>query len=416
MKKLTHFAVSIAAAALVLSGCAANTDSASKTGAQSGGDGASFTVDITDDTCAVSGATMEAGKATFTLNNKGESLNEFEILAEDKLQIVGERENLGPGTTTEYTLVLQPGTYYTACKKNMVGALVGLAEFTVTGEAVELAGSDKELMDKAVADYTAYVRDQAGQLLAATEAWAEAYKKGDAAAAKDQYAKARQYYERIEPTAEAFGDIDPALDEREADYQEAMETEEAREWTGWHVAEKDLWFDSQATWLSGAQPGYAQPDQEQRAKIADGIVATTKKLYDLVYSDDFSVSLDDISNGAIGLLEEVATTKITGEEEAFSRTDLWDFKANLEGAKVAYGIVKAIAEKNDAKLAAEIDEQIEVLEAELAQYAVGEGYKYYNELSEEQVKALSDKVNALRLPLARLTESVLGIAPAAGEE
>lgn len=405
MKKLTIAAAFALVGAVTLSGCTANTDNAASTDSGAASNSVALNVDITDDTCVVSANTMEAGKVTFTLNNNGNSLNEFEILAEDKLQIVGERENLGPGTTTEYTLVLQPGTYYTACKKNMVGALVGVAEFTVTGEAVELEGDDKELMDKAVADYTAYIRDQAGQLIEATQGFVDAYKAGDVESAKAQYATARQYYERIEPTAEAFGDIDPALDEREADYQEAMETEEAREWTGWHVAEKDLW----------RPEGYNGLSDEERAAIADGIVENTQKLYDLVYAEDFSVSLDDISNGAIGLLEEVATSKITGEEEAFSHTDLWDFQANLEGAKVAYGTVKVIAEKNDPDLAADIDEQIEALQAELDQYKDGDGYVYYDTLTEEQIKTLSDKVNALRSPLAKLTESVLGVAPAEGE-
>ena len=43
------------------------------------------------------------------------------------------------------------------------------------------------------------------------------------------------HYERIEPVAESFGDLDPALDARQADI------EEGKEWTGWHKIEKDLW-------------------------------------------------------------------------------------------------------------------------------------------------------------------------------
>ena len=43
----------------------------------------------------------------------------------------------------------------------------------------------------------------------------------------------------------------------------------------------------------------------------------------------------EIANGAKELLDEVATSKITGEEDRYSHTDLWDFAANVAGAKAA---------------------------------------------------------------------------------
>ena len=301
MKQIAlHRGIALSAlGAIALTGCVANVQG----GAAEGGN--AFTVDITDEACAVSAATGPSGTFTFTLNNKGTVRNEFEILADDKLRIVGERENLGPGTTVEYTITLEPGTYYTACKTNMVGALVGVAEFTVTdsGKEVVVSADDQELIDNAVTNYTAYVADQAGQLLSETEAFAEMYKAGKIEEAKKSYPRTRMFYERIEPTAEAFGDIDPALDLRKADWQE--EGAEG-EWMGWHVIEKDLWRPA----------GYEGLSDADRVKMADQLVADTKRLYDLVYSPEFKVSLDEISNGAIALLEEVAISKITGEEEA----------------------------------------------------------------------------------------------------
>ena len=148
-------------------------------------------------------------------------------------------------------------------------------------------------------------------------------------------------------------------------------------------------------------------NDEQRAKASEQLVADTQKLYDLVYAKDFSIKLADISNGAINLLEEVATTKITGEEEAFSHTDLWDFQANVEGAKVAYGNVEAIAKKKDPALAKEISKRFDQLQAELDKYKQGDGYVYYDKLNEDQRKQLSNSVNALRKPLAKLTEAIL---------
>lgn len=388
--------------ALALSGCVANAPDAAGTaasgqsGTAAGAGGGSLTVAITDDACDVSAATIGSGTVTFSLTNNGTVRNEFEILAEDKLRIVGERENLGPGTTVDYTVVLEPGTYYTACKKNMVGDLVGAAAFTVTdsGVAVAVSEDDQALIDQAVTNYTAYVKDQAGQLLTKTQEFAALYSSGDVDGAKAAYAPTRMYYERIEPTAEAFGDIDPALDLRETDWQD--EGSEGT-WTGWHAIEKDLW----------RPEGYAGVTDQERQDLAGQLVADTQKLYDLVYSADFSISLDDISNGAIGLLEEVATSKITGEEEAFSHTDLWDFAANVEGAKVAYGNVQDIAEAKDPQLASQISAAFDAMDAELATFEDGDGYVLYDTVDDAGRKKLSDTVNALCLPLAQLTAAIV---------
>lgn len=398
--------ISVGAAALVLpaalAGCVANDDGASS-GTDAAGSGDPIAVEIDETTCDAAVSEATSGQVKFTLNNKGPAKNEFEVLAEDKLRIVGELENLGPGTTRDFTVLLEPGTYYTACKKNMVGPLVDAREFTVTGDAVELAADDKAAIDEGVKQYEAYIRDQSGQLLEATKNFAEAYKAGDDDAARAQYAPARMFYERIEPTAEAFGDIDPALDEREADYQEADDTAD-REWTGWHVIEKDLWQPKPEDNDGKAYQPFSPAD---RAKYADKLVADTQELYDLVYADDFEVNIDDISNGAISLLEEVATTKITGEEEFFSHTDLWDFQANLEGAEVAFGNVEALAKKKDPELTEQINQRIGDLKDELAKYKEGDGYVYYDTLNDQQTRELADKVDALRVPLAKLTEAIL---------
>ncbi len=400
MKSSKHSRIALALggiAVVTLSACTAN-EPANDAAGEGSGNGGPIEVTITDDKCDVAVSEVPSGTVSFTLANEGTVRNEFEILAEDQLRIVGERENLGPGTTTDYRLLLEPGTYYTACKTNMVGALVDVREFTVTdsGEEVTVSADDQQLIDDAVTNYTAYVRDQAGQLLEATKNFAEVYTSGNDEEARELYAPTRMYYERIEPTAEAFGDIDPALDEREADYQEADDTED-RQWTGWHVIEKDLW----------RPEGYAGLTEEEAKEMADKLVADTQELYDLVYSDDFKIGIDDVSNGAIALLEEVATTKITGEEEAFSHTDLYDFQANLEGAQVAFGNVEPLAKKNDPELTDTIHARFDELQAELDKYRDGDGFVSYEDVDKKERKELSDKVDALRVPLAKLTEAII---------
>jgi iron uptake system component EfeO len=106
---------------LALAGCVPN--------AQPGG---ALTVAISDDACDVSAPTAAAGDVTFSLTNSGTDVNEFYVLAEDQQQVVGEKEDIVPGATTDFTIRLDPGTYYTGCKFQQVGELVGLAEFTVS--------------------------------------------------------------------------------------------------------------------------------------------------------------------------------------------------------------------------------------------------------------------------------------------
>ncbi|GLJ75814.1 lipoprotein [Leifsonia poae] len=383
---LTGTLAGAATIALALSGCVPNRASA---------DAEALAVSLTDTACTVSEKTAPSGAITFQVTNKGTDVNEFEILASDKLRIAGEKENIGPGTTVNYVVQLTEGDYFTACRKGMTGSPAHLAAFTVTkGKSTTTDASESKQVATAVTNYKGYLKDQTSQLLDATTSFAAAYEAGDDTAARNQYASARAFYERIEPTAEQFGDIDPAIDLREAD------VESGQTWTGWHRIEKDLW----------APAGFTPSNPAERATLGKQLVADTQRLSDLVAAKNFTLTIDQISNGAIGLMEEVSRSKITGEEETFSHTDLWDFQANVEGANVAYGIVRDIAEakgQSGKQVVSKLDTEFAAIQKLLAQYKKGDGFVSYTELSTTQVKQLSDEVNALSEPLSQLTSIIV---------
>ena len=129
-----------------------------------------LTVTATDTTCEVSAATAPSGNLRFSVTNTGSKVNEFYLLAEDGLRIVGEVENIGPGLTRDLVLQAAPGTYFTACKPGMVGDGIR-AEFTVSdsGETLAPNEDEKALVEQANTLYAAYVRDQTDQLLAKTQ-------------------------------------------------------------------------------------------------------------------------------------------------------------------------------------------------------------------------------------------------------
>lgn len=394
------------AAVLVLSGCVAKTDAA--------GSGA-LTVTSTADGCDVSAATASSGTLAFDVANKGDQVTEFYLLASDGLRIVGEVENVAPGASRTLTVTAQPGDYFTLCKPGMVGDGVGRAAFAVTGDAVEITGEDAEQKQQAIDLYAAFVKDQVGQLLPAVQAFAAAYESGDDAAAREQFPRVRAYYERIEPIAEALGDLDPRIDYREVDA-----VAEGLTWTGFHRIEKDLWVPAQdALNADGETPAWkdwAPSTPAERASYGDTLIADTQQLYDYVHSDEFQQTLNaqgvaGISNGAIALLDEVATGKISGEEDWWSGTDLYDFAANVEGSKMAFSLVRDFAEsKGDkgASLVARIDTGYADLESALAAHGSAEaGFVAYAQLAEDDKRQFTDLINALAEPLSQLTVTVL---------
>jgi iron uptake system component EfeO len=393
-------------AALVLTGCVAKSDVAA---------GAAFDVSSTDSDCVVSGGTAESGTLTFEVTNDSGQVSEFYLLADDGLRIVGEVENIAPAASRTLTVVAQPGDYFTLCKPGMIGEGVGKAAFTVTGDRVTVDGPDAEQKQQAVDLYAAFVKDQVGQLVPAVEEFVAAYESGDDETARALFPLARAYYERIEPVAEALGDLDPRIDYREVDA-----VAEELDWTGFHRIEKDLWVPAQdALNADGETPAWqdwAPSTPEERADFGDLLLADVQELYDYVHSDDFTTSLDDqgiggISNGAIALLDEVATGKISGEEDWWSGTDLYDFAANVEGSKMAFSLVKDFAEAqgdDGAALVSEIEAGYTALEESLAAHgSLTDGFVGYSELTDADKREFTDLINALAEPLSQLTGTVL---------
>ncbi len=240
------------------------------------------------------------------------------------------------------------------------------------------------------AQYKSYVRDQTEQLLSGTERFVAAYKAGDDDRARSLYAATRVHWERIEPVAESFGDLDPRMDLRERDL------EPGQRWTGWHRIEKDLWPPSAS---------YVALSPAQRATYADLLLRDTRTLQSRVQKLEFTV--DQIANGSKGLLDEVATGKVTGEEEIFSHTDLYDFQANVDGARVGFEGLKPVLTSKDPALEKQIERRFADLQRLLDRHKVGrDGFVSYTDLSRAEVKALSDSVNALSEPLSKLTAAV----------
>ena len=79
----------------------------------------------------------------------------------------------------------------------------------------------------------------------------------------------------------------------------------------------------------------------------------------------------------------------------------------MDGARIAYENLSPLLDKRDAELNTTLDTRFSDLQELLDQHKEGDGFAYYDELSQEQVKELSDAVNALSEPLSTVTEKVV---------
>lgn len=357
-------------AALTTAACGGAGSGSGSGGASGGGGEAADTVAVaaTDDACDVASSELAAGTHSFAVTNSGQQVTEFYVYAEGD-RVMGEVENIAPGLTRELLVELPAGDYETACKPGMVGDGIR-GDLTVTGEAQSL--SEDETLAQASTDYQRYVQSQTGALLEQTTAFVDAVKAGDVEGAKALYPVARTYWERIEPVAEVFGDLDPLIDGREGDQAEG------EDFTGYHRIE-------QALWVGGTTEGMTP--------YADQLLANVQEIVDL--ANETTLEPLQLANGAKALLDEIATGKITGEEDRYSHTDLWDFAANLEGSEAAVQALRPFLEEADPDLVAEIDERFAATEAELEQYRTEGGWTLHDQLTQEQLQGLSDSITAL---------------------
>lgn len=364
-----------AAALIALTACGGGSDAGNGAGGGSGT--GAITVKASDTACQVSRTSAPAGTVEFTVTNTGSQVNEFYLYGQGD-QIMGEVENITPGLTRTLHLELtKPGTYQTACKPGMKGEGIR-APFQVTGSAATSQGSD-EAMAAAVTSYQGYVSSQADELLEETTEFVALVKAGKVEQAKQLYPVARGPWERIEPVAESFGDLDPKIDGREDVVDEGMA------FTGYHRLEKDLW-------KTGLQPDSGKVADQLLADVTQ-IVARAKKV---------ELNPLQLANGSKALLDEVATGKVTGEEERYSHTDLYDFDGNVAGSKAAIDALRPVLQARKPALLAQVDARFAALRKELDAHRRGDGFVPYTDLTPAQVKELSVALDALSESVAQV--------------
>jgi len=258
--------------------------------------------------------------------------------------------------------------------------------------------TDDPVVQAAVADYTDYVNAQVDEIVARTTVFTDAVRAGDVAAAKAAYAPSREPWESIEPIAGLIPDIDGAVDSRVDDFKKPTNPQ----FTGWHRLEYLLWVEN--TTAGGTR----------FADQLDADLATLKTDLATLEIPPAAVAL-----GASELIEEVSQGKITGEEDRYSKTDLWDFAANVDGAKKVIEILTPALQASDPDLLAKIEAGFAELDTSLAPLEKGDGYVLYCQVDDDFPSKLcpkptvtKDQVNTMKVQLAGLAED-LALVPGA---
>jgi iron uptake system component EfeO len=185
--------------------------------------------------------------------------------------------------------------------------------------------------------------------------------------------------------AESFGALDPEIDARVNDVAAG------ERWTGFHRIEKALWKDGTTKGLG---------------PIADKLLADVQRLDRKVRDETYEPA--QLANGASELLDEVSASKITGEEDRYSHTDLSDFEANVAGAQSAFGLLAPALRERDRTLASTISDRFDAVDAELARIKRGDVYPSYDTISTQQRRRFSQLVDALAEPLSRVAAKLQG--------
>jgi iron uptake system component EfeO len=383
-------AAAAAALALAASGC---SSSGSTSGGPAGtaadsGTKSTVTIDLTSRGCEPKPAKIPAGPVDFNVTNSGAgSVSEAELRTSDLAHILGEQENLTPGLSGSFSLTIQPGTYKISCP----GASQPDWTFTVTGKATGPSWEGNPQLVTAVRGYAAYVKQNTADLVSHTKTFCQAINAKDMNQAKALYPRARVYYERIEPVAEVWGSLDTSIDGR---WENPVTVKS--QFTGFHRLEQMLWQDNS---LNGA------------SAMCSELVKNEQQLLTLVSKAQYNPL--EMASGATDLINEAGTSKISGEEERYSNTDLPVFAANVEASMKVVTLLHPYLQGQDSGLVPLIQQRHAAVDDLLAHFQATPGYDQtgyveYTTVTKADRRQLSTAVNALAEAMSKMSAQVSG--------
>jgi iron uptake system component EfeO len=258
-----------------------------------------------------------------------------------------------------------------------------------TAAPVEAAANPPVDLTAPIAAYKTYVTQEVDQLTLKTKAFTDAVIAGDLAKSQKLYASTRVHWERSEPVAEAFTDLDGTMDQRADKFEQK---EKDPKFTGWHRLEMILFQDKTT-----------KGTKELATLLMKDTLELQKRMKTLAIEPKTMVG------GAAGLIEEVAANKISGEEDRYSRTDLWDFAANIDGSQKIVELLRPMLKTANPELLKRVDANFAKVNTGLGKYKTPDGgYQTYDKLKDIDRKDLKASITLLAEDLSKL-RGTLGV-------
>ena len=323
----------VACLAIVAAACGSSSSSGS-----AGSDAKTVAVTLSDEGCSPANATVPAGAVNFTVSNSGSAkVTELELLNEDGV-IIGERENVIEGMPGSFSLKLQPGSYKLSCPN---GDTTPEGTLKVTGNR---SGAQPRRVGRAA--HAGHHRLQAVRRLA-------------------RAAKLQTAHRRVRGRAQGRR---PRRRPRICSARRASTTRRSSRWPRASATSTPRSTRASTTSPIPSKWTGLPPHRE------DPVGRRTRPTAPAPYADKLHERREharrrrsarsryqpaQLANGSVELLNEVASSKITGEEDRYSHTDLSDFQGNLDRrARGVQAAAPALVETGNGALAKTIAERV----------------------------------------------------------
>jgi iron uptake system component EfeO len=327
---------------------------------------------------------FSAGAITFKIVNK-DATKVSQVALLDGTRVVAETENVPAGLAGQFAVELGAGSYTLWCP----GAAVERRTILVRGTGANRLDVLDGLLLIGSENYKSYVDRQLRALVTGTGRLASALHGTNLSAAQVAYVAAHTIYSRIAPVVTSIGETTQAysiaIDAR------ADQVSPAR-WSGFHKIEEGLFAARTLVGLS-----------RWGDKLVADVTGLQRKAVDLTYEPV------EVAVGAEGLLDEVASSKITGEEDRYAHVDIADMANNVSASQQAFGYLEPAVQKIDAILAFDIRARFAALNQQLDRYRTNRnvsGYVLYPTLTDTDRRTLAAAVKAVQELLSRVSGKV----------
>ncbi len=238
-----------------------------------------------------------------------------------------------------------------------------------TGDNIIIAKGDIPTPEKyqpAIQEYLSFVNKELSEMVVQLEKLNQSVQKGQLAQAKAAYIQAHQHYETVRPVIVLFGNTDRTINPR-ADY--FLDKEKDYRFVGFHLVEYLL---------------FAKQDLKAALPASDELLLKGKDLQKRVLTE--TIEIPKLVQASADFMEMILETKLSGQENIYSLSDLSDMAANAKGSQAIIEVISPFIESKTLDQIKENDQKINKI---VQSYQLAKGqYAPYSQLKQQDKMAL----------------------------